>query len=34
MQIYETNLGVVASVIKALAPHFGAYAIYNTHLQY
>jgi spermidine synthase len=30
MQIYETNLGVVASVIKALAPHFGAYAIYNT----
>lgn len=30
MQIYETNLDVVASVIKALAPHFGAYAIYNT----
>jgi spermidine synthase len=30
MQIYETNIGVVASVIKALAPHFGAYALYNT----
>jgi spermidine synthase len=30
MQVYETNVGVVASVIKALAPHFGAYALYNT----
>jgi hypothetical protein len=30
IQTYETNVGVVASVIKALAPHFGAYAIYNT----
>jgi len=30
MQIYETNLSVVASIIKALAPHFGAYALYNT----
>jgi predicted membrane-bound spermidine synthase len=29
MQVYETNLGIVASVIKALAPHFGAYALYN-----
>jgi spermidine synthase len=29
MQIYETNLDIVASVIKALAPHFGAYALYN-----
>jgi predicted membrane-bound spermidine synthase len=29
MQVYETNPGIVASVIKALAPHFGAYAIYN-----
>lgn len=29
MQLYETNLGIVASVIKALAPHFGAYALYN-----
>jgi spermidine synthase len=28
---YETNVGVVASVIKALAPHFGAYAIYNSN---
>jgi hypothetical protein len=31
MQIYETNIGVVASIIKALAPHFGAYALYNTN---
>jgi spermidine synthase len=30
MQVYETNIGVLASVIKALAPHFGAYALYNT----
>ncbi len=30
MQVYETNVGVVASVMKALAPHFGAYALYNT----
>jgi predicted membrane-bound spermidine synthase len=30
MQIYETNIGVLASVMKALAPHFGAYALYNT----
>jgi spermidine synthase len=30
IQVYETNLDVVASVMKALAPHFGAYALYNT----
>jgi spermidine synthase len=30
IQTYETDVGVVASVIKALAPHFGAYAIYNS----
>jgi spermidine synthase len=30
MQVYETDIGVLASVIKALAPHFGAYALYNT----
>jgi len=30
IQTYETNVGIVASVIKAMAPHFGAYAIYNT----
>jgi spermidine synthase len=30
MQIYETNIGVVASIVKALAPHFGAYALYNS----
>jgi len=29
MQIYETNTDIIASVIKALAPHFGAYALYN-----
>jgi predicted membrane-bound spermidine synthase len=29
MQVYETNLGILASVIKALSPHFGAYALYN-----
>jgi spermidine synthase len=28
VQIYETNLEVLASVIKALAPHFQAYALY------
>ena len=31
MQIYETNINIVASVVKALAPHFGAYALYNTN---
>jgi len=31
IQTYETNVEVVASVIKALAPHFGAYAIYNSN---
>ena len=30
IQVYETNLDVVASVLKALAPHFGAYRLYNT----
>jgi spermidine synthase len=30
MQIYETNIGILASVVKALAPHFGAYALYNS----
>jgi len=30
VQVYETNIEVMASVIKALAPHFGAYALYNT----
>jgi predicted membrane-bound spermidine synthase len=29
VQIYETDIGVVASVVKALSRHFGAYAIYN-----
>jgi spermidine synthase len=29
MQIYETNTDIIASVIKALSPHFGAYALYN-----
>ena len=31
IQTYETNVGIIASVIKALAPHFGAYAIYNSN---
>jgi spermidine synthase len=31
IQTYETNVGIVASVIKALAPHFGAYAIYDSN---
>jgi predicted membrane-bound spermidine synthase len=29
VQIYETDVGVVSSVLKALSRHFGAYAIYN-----
>ena len=29
MQVYETNIGILASVVKALAPHFGAFALYN-----
>lgn len=29
VQVYETNLGVLASIIKALSPHFGAYTLYN-----
>jgi predicted membrane-bound spermidine synthase len=29
VQIYETDIDVVASIIKALSRHFGAYAIYN-----
>jgi spermidine synthase len=29
LQVYETDTGIVASIIKALAPHFGSYAIYN-----
>jgi spermidine synthase len=31
IQVYETNIGIVASVVKALAPHFGAYALYNVN---
>jgi len=29
VQIYETDIGIVASVIKALSKNFSAYAIYN-----
>ena len=29
VQVYETRIDVLASIIKALAPHFGAYALYN-----
>jgi spermidine synthase len=31
LQVYETNIEIVASVVKALAPHFGAYALYNVN---
>ena len=31
VQIYETDIDVVASIVKALSRHFGAYAIYNTN---
>ena len=31
IQIYEADSRVVASIIKALSPHFGAYAIYNAN---
>lgn len=30
LQIYETDLDIVLSVVKALAPHFADFAIYNT----
>jgi predicted membrane-bound spermidine synthase len=30
MQIYETDISIVLSVIKALAPQFADFAIYNT----
>jgi spermidine synthase len=29
VQIYETDMSIVASIIPALARHFGAYAVYN-----
>jgi predicted membrane-bound spermidine synthase len=29
VQVYETNIGVLGSIIKALAPHFGTYTLYN-----
>lgn len=29
VQIYETDVGIVASIMKALSRHFGAYEIYN-----
>lgn len=28
VQIYETDITIIASIIKALSPHFGAYALY------
>jgi spermidine synthase len=30
VQIYETDMTVVASILKALSPHFNDYVIYNT----
>jgi spermidine synthase len=29
VQVYETNIGILGSIIKALAPHFGTYTLYN-----
>ena len=29
VQVYETNIDVLASIIKAVAPHFGTYTLYN-----
>ena len=29
VQIYETDMSIVASVVKAMSRHFGAYAVYN-----
>lgn len=29
VQIYETDIGIVSSIVKALSRHFGAYEIYN-----
>jgi spermidine synthase len=29
LQIYETDINIVASIMKALSPHFAAYQIYN-----
>ncbi len=29
VQVYETNITVLASILKALGPHFGAYTLYN-----
>jgi len=31
IQVYETNIEILASVMKALSPHFGAFALYNTN---
>jgi spermidine synthase len=31
VQIYETDIGIVSSIVKALSRHFSAYAIYNTN---
>jgi spermidine synthase len=29
LQVYETNVDVFASIVKALSSHFGTYALYN-----
>jgi len=31
VQIYETDIQIVSSIVKALSRHFGAYAIYNAN---
>jgi spermidine synthase len=30
LQIYETDISIIASVLKAMSPHFPTYAIYST----
>jgi predicted membrane-bound spermidine synthase len=30
LQIYETDMSIVASILEAMSRHFGAYAVYNT----
>jgi spermidine synthase len=29
LQVYETDISIIASIVKAMSTHFGAYAVYN-----
>ncbi len=29
LQVYETDITIIASIVKAMSTHFGAYALYN-----